>query len=320
MITTATQFRVAPVITTWSQAFEAWLRLDGRKSSLKPLREKSIQACLQDIRHFSKYFEQAAKVDFTPDQLTQNALLSYFSSQSAAPASTNRRLASLRTLTRWSISVGLLHEDPTVRIPRIEISSLPPRAKDDLECQRLAKVAKRAAHITKRTPQHDLLGLRDQVIWELMYDAGLRIGSVAALDIEGLHLDEGWIAVEVKGGKIGEISIPQRLCRLIRAWLRIRPGIQHGAVITDGNGKRITTGQIRRRLYAIGSAAGVDVKPHDLRHTYIYRLVDKALEGNRPLPAALDIARQQACHSDVRTTQGYIRARRSDIQKIVEGI
>jgi integrase len=90
--------------------------------------------------------------------------------------------------------------------------------------------------------------------------------------------------------------------------------------VTDWNGNRITTGQIRRRLYAIAEKAGVAVKPHDLRHTYIYRLMDQALEGDRPLPAALDLVRQQACHGDARTTQSYLRARRSEIRNVVEGM
>ena len=316
-----TDLKLTPVLTTWQEAFEDWLRLDGRKGSMKPLREKSIQAVLQDIRHFSKFltqYEPAAQA-CTPDPKTVKA---YFDWQlsGAAPASLNRRLASLRTLMRWSMSAGLIDQDPTARIPRIEMSILPPRAKDVPECRALAMAVKAGKHLACGTADHRTLGLRDRVIWSLMIDAGLRIGSVAALDIEGLHLAEGWLAVTVKGGKIGQIQIPRRLCRLLADWLKVRPGSATGAVITGWNGSRITTGQIRRRLDAISQAAGVAVKPHDLRHTYIYRLMDQALQGDRPLPAALDLVRQQACHSDVRTTQSYLRARRSEIRSVVEGL
>ena len=316
-----TRFQVAPILDTWQNAFEAWLRLDGRKKSMLPLREKSIQACLQDIRHYSQFHLQSSSRDFTPDQLNPQIVHSYFESQiTAAPASINRRLASLRTLVRWSLQFGLLDQDPTARIPRIESSKLPPRAKDRSDCRSLAKTVKAGKHLKCNTQHQRVLGLRDQVIWALMYDAGLRIGSVAALDIEGLHLAEGWIAVSVKGGKIGEIAIPKRLARLLSEWVKVRPGQSTGAVVTDWNGQRITTGQIRRRLYAIAKVADVNVKPHDLRHTYIYRLMDQALEGDRPLPAALDLVRQQACHSDVRTTQSYLRARLSEIRSVVEGM
>jgi integrase/recombinase XerC len=316
-----TDLKVAPVLTTWSDAFEAWLRLDGRKGSMKPLREKSVLASLQDVRHFSRFFEQAVGAEFSPDQLNARIIQAYFASQAgAAPASVNRRLASLRTLVRWAMMIGLLDQDPTARIPRIEMSELPPRAKDKTECRALARVSRAGKHLKHATDRYRILGLRDQVIWSLMYDAGLRIGSVAALDVEGLHLADGWITVMVKGGKVGEIQIPRRLSRILSEWLKVRPGQPCGAVVTDWNGKRITTGQIRRRLYAIAEAAGVDVKPHDLRHTYIYRLMDQALEGNRPLPAALDLVRQQACHSDIRTTQSYLRARRSEIRSVVEGM
>jgi len=318
---TDTKYRVAPVLTTWSDAYETWLKAEHIKRGGGGLSEKAIMAYLQDLRHYSKSHLQATGEAFSPELLTPSLVQDYFSSQDAdhvPPASRNRRLASLRVFIRCCISVGLLDADPTARIARVDNSKLPPRAKSTEECKALGKAVKKGKQLKRDTVNYRLLGLRDQVIWGLLNDAGLRVSSVAALDIEGLRLDEGWISVWVKGGKIGEIVIPQRLCKLLAAWLKVRPGPATGAVITGWDGQRLTTGQIRRRLYAIGEAAGVTVQPHDLRHTYIYRLMDEALEGDRPLPAALDMVRQQACHSDTRTTMTYLRARREDLRSAVE--
>jgi site-specific recombinase XerC len=318
---TNTCFQIAPVLITWSDAYRAWLETDHIKKGGGTLSGKAIQAYLQDLRHYAAFHLHATGADFSPELLTPASIQAYFSAQDAShvpPASRNRRLASLRIFVRWCVLVGLLDADPTVRIARVDNSKLPPRAKSADECKALSKVVKRGQQLKKKTARHQVLGLRDQVILGLFNDAGLRISSVAALDIEGLHLGEGWISVWVKGGKIGEIVIPKRLCKLLSEWLKVRPGPASGAVITDWDGQRLSTGQIRRRLYAIGEAAGVAVQPHDLRHTYIYRLMDQALEGDRPLPAALDLVRQQACHSDSRTTMTYLRARREDLHSAVE--
>lgn len=318
---TSTQFQVAPVLTTWSDAYETWLKAGHIKRGGGVLSEKAVLAYQQDLRHYSQFHLQATGQPFSPELITPALIQAYFSAQDGShvpPASRNRRLASLRTFVRWCVSVGLLDADPTVRIARVENSKLPPRAKSADECKALDKVARKGGHLKYGTAHYRTLGLRDRVIWGLLNDAGLRVSSVAALDIEGLHLDEGYISVWVKGGKIGEIVIPKRLCKLLADWLKVHPETTSGAVITDWNGQRLSTGQIRRRFYAIGATAGVKAQPHDMRHTYVYRLMDQALEGDRPLPAALDMVRQQACHSDSRTTMTYLRARREDLRSAVE--
>lgn len=318
---TNTNFQVATIWTTWLDAYETWLKSEHIKRGGGGLSEKAIMAYLQDLRHYAKFHLEMIGATFSPESLSPVSIQAYFSAQDAdhiPPASRNRRLASLRIFVHWCILVALLDADPTARIARVDNSKLPPRAKSADECKALGKVARKGRHLKRDTARYRILGRRDQVIWGLLEDAGLRVSSVAALDVEGLHLDEGWISVWVKGGKIGEIVIPGRLCKLLAEWLKVRPGPATGAVITDWDGQRLTTGQIRRRLYAIGQAAGVTVQPHDMRHTYIYRLMKQALEGDRPLPAALDLVRQQACHSDTRTTMTYLRARRDDLRLAVE--
>ena len=86
---------VAPVLATWQDAFEAWLRLDGRKGSMKPLREKSVVATLQDVIHFSRYLGQHEPNTqaCAPADQEVKAYFEWQTSIGAAPASCNRRLA-----------------------------------------------------------------------------------------------------------------------------------------------------------------------------------------------------------------------------------
>jgi integrase/recombinase XerC len=317
-----TDLKVVPVLTTWQDAFEDWLRLDGRKGSMKPLREKSIAAVLQDVRHFARFLDQyePGAQSCAP---TPQTMKSYFDWQAngAAPASINRRLASLRTLMRWSISAGLMEQDPTARIPRIEMSRLPPRAKDEQECRSLAKTVKAGKHLRCGTAHHRTLGLRDQVIWALMYDAGLRREEVSTLRVEDVHLGKrAWIQVNGKGGKIGEVAIKQKLARIIGDWLKVRPGAATGSLITDWIGRGISPCQVWRRFELICTAAGVTATPHDIRHTYTQRVVDEAMSSGQPRVVALDIARRQARHQDSRTTEMYLRATSDLIYQVVEGM
>jgi len=316
-------FDVTPVLTTWSESFEEWLRLDGRKGSMKPLREKSIQAVLQDVRHFSHFIEgyDPNSQLFAPPPQTVKAYFEWQEQIGAAPASVNRRLASLRTLMRWSLQAGLVEQDPTARIPRIEMSRLPPRAKNEQECRSLAKAVKAGKHLRCATSRHRTLGIRDQVIWGLMYDAGLRREEVSTLRLEDVHLGKrAWIQINGKGGKVGQVAIKQKLARALAKWMADRPGEAIGNLVTDWNGKAIRPCQVWRRFELICAAAGVTATPHDIRHTYIQRVVDEAMSSGQPRVVALDIARRQARHQDSRTTEMYLRASSELIYQVVEGM
>ena len=318
-----TDLKVAQVMTTWSEAFETWLRLDGRKGSMKPLREKSIEAVLQDVRHFSRFLDQydphAQSCSPTPQ-----AVKAYFEWQapSCAPASINRRLASLRTLMRWAMSVGLIEQDPTARIPRIEMSKLPPRAKSQDDCKALARASKKLSHLRCRTDHHRTLGLRDQVIWALLKDAGLRREEVAAVSLEGLDLANNRLTVTGKGGKVGEVYVKASLRKALERWLKempvpMRDG-QGTPLVVGWEGKRITAGQVARRLVMMCQAAGVDATCHDWRHTFVYDLVESAMNSGATRQTAVGIACQQARHGDTRITEMYLRPSFEQVAQAME--
>lgn len=309
----------------WQEAFEVWLRLDGRKGSLKPLREKSVLACLQDVRHFSHFLEQyePGETCFAPTAQTVKAYFEWQAS-GAAPASVNRRLASLRTLMRWSLQDGLVEQDPTARIPRIEMTRLPPRAKDEQECRSLAKAVKAGKHLKCHTARHRTLGLRDQAIWSLIRDAGLRREEVANVNLSGLDLAHHRLIVIGKGGKSGEIYVRKSLRLALERWMRAMPtpvrDAQGTPLVVDWRGKRITASQVGRRFDLISQAAGVEATCHDLRHSFVYDVVESAMSNGATRQTAVGIACQQARHGDPRITEMYLRPSFEQVAQTMEAM
>jgi integrase len=72
----------------------------------------------------------------------------------------------------------------------------------------------------------------------------------------------------------------------------------------------------------MGRSAGLsDLKPHDLRHTRAYRLLDQFRAQGVPDPVALEGVRKEMRHSDSRTTQKfYLRPRDSQVRAAVEAM
>lgn len=314
MLANLTQVRVAPTMH-WSEEFGAWLHEHGRMG-------KTVCAYLQDVRHFARYFEQVNGQGFTPDQLNATDVKGYFAAQDAdkavAPTSRNRRLASLRVMVEWAVEAGILEYDPTVSVKRVKFESTP-RDRSANEMERLSAVVADGSHISCAGDGHAWLALRDQVLFALFGDTGLRIHEVAGLNVDDLDFDAGVIHVMGKGAKKATINVPSALMSMLQEWVELN-GCRE-ALIIGWNHERISTGQIRRRIKMIGEAAGIhDLKPHDLRHTYAYRLSDSLVRQGLSAEKALDGVRKQLRHGDAKTTLLYFRVRESQIRAAVEAM
>lgn len=309
-----TQLRVATSIH-WTEAFGAWLRVNDR-------RPNTINGYLQDARHFAMFFERENGQAFEPGLLNATDVKKYFARQDAdksvKPTSRNRRLATLKVLVAWCVEEGVLEYDPTVCIKR-QPTEFTPRDRSADEMARLNEVVEAGSHLRCASTGHAWLGARDRVIWLLFRDAGLRIDDVRMADVEDVDFEESKLHLMGKGGKKASVTVSQDFLDAIRSWLDLRPAGSCQALITDQHGQRISTGQIRRRVQMIGESAGVrDLKPHDIRHTYAYRLADALLSQGAPMLAAMNGVRKQMRHGDMKTTAAYFGVRDSQIRAAVE--
>lgn len=308
-----TQLEVATSIH-WMDDFKFWLREHDRV-------EITISAYMQDLRHFSDFFQCENGSSFSPNQLNATDIKSYFRGQDAdravAPASRNRRLASLRVLVHWAVEAGLLEYDPTVSIKRQPVEPSP-RDRSKKEMKNLDAVVSAGSHLKCNSEKHIWLGLRDRAIWILFNFAGLRESEVAGLDVTDLDFAENKINVYGKGAKKAAIDMKPDAMNEISEWLKMR-GVKSDAVITNWKGERITRGQIWRRVKMIGAAADVgDLKPHDLRHTFAYAYNDALESLGMPDFARQNGVRKQMRHADMKTTAIYFGIRDSQIRAALE--
>jgi site-specific recombinase XerD len=307
-----TQLKVAT--THWMEDFKFWLRENDRV-------EITVSAYMQDLRHFSEFFHFENASAFSPDQLNATDVKKYFAGQDAdksvAPASRNRRLASLRVLVHWAVKAGLLEYDPTISIKRQPVEPSP-RDRSGDEMARLNATVSAGSHLKCNTENHIWLGMRDHAIWILFNSAGLRESEVAGLDVSDLDFSENKISIYGKGAKKASIDMQEGAMNEISEWLKQR-GVKSDAVITDWKGNRITRSTVWRRIKMIGAAADVDnLKPHDLRHTFAYAYDDALKSQGVPEFARMNGVRKQMRHADMKTTALYFGIRDSQIRAALE--
>jgi integrase/recombinase XerD len=307
-----TDFVQVRVALDWRVEFGLWLRQSPtqKRKERSPL---SVDAYTSDIEQMSRWFAEHYQVEFAPDQLNGANAQEYFQSMTCAPATYNRKLASLRMLVKWMRSINALDYDITERIPLMDATRESPRDVNEDERLKLEAAAEMG--------EESLLGLRDSVLFFLMSNAGLRISEAVALKLSDLHLDDGYIHVFGKGGKHRKPKVGGRLVAKINAWLERMPASVEGTLVTDERGLSIGRHAAWERFAMLAETAAVKTTPHAMRHTYVLRYMDAVMNGDPSrLPAAIDAVCQQTGDRPEVILKYYTRARESDMRAAAEAM
>lgn len=160
--------------------------------------------------------------------------------------------------------------------------------------------------------------LRDRVMFELMYRAGLRVGEVTKLEPRDLSWDENGGTVRIVDGKGGDGTAyfdGDVLAPLLDRWKekRVELGVEGSrylfCTIRDSNttfggptprGRPVSIRYLEAKAKRKAAKAGLDpakVTPHVLRHTFATELLDEGLHIRE--------VQEAVRHADLTTTQLY---------------
>lgn len=216
-----------------------------------------------------------------------------------SPHTVNQALAALIGVAQSAFHLGLLDADSLLRlkwVKRVRCHSLPRgRSLSAKELRALLKYCERDTSIR---------GRRDWALVAVMIATGLRRAEVVALDVIDYDIQAGELWVRrTKGRRDRHCPLPKTACRALDNWLRLR-GTGAGALFCRilKNEKILIRSLSTQAIYEIvqnrAKASGIGtVKPHDLRRTFVTRLLESNVDIN--------IVRQLVGHSDVKTTCRY---------------
>src|SRR5687768_12319289 len=126
-----------------------------------------------------------------------------------SPSSVARMLVSLRALYRFLVAENFLEVDPTAKI------GSPKRPRSIPKAISLEDIEKLLAQ-----PSDDLLGRRDRAVLELLYETGLRISELVALDVDDVDLEGRVVLVRMgKGSKSRRVPLGREATRAIAAYV-----------------------------------------------------------------------------------------------------
>ena len=297
----------------WLSGFENWLLSSPIEKYHRARNEKTISAYLGDVRQFGAYFERVNHTPFSLEYLNSQDIAEFFQTlkKNAQPSTYNRKRASVQLLVNYAKFIGLIDYDPMAWIPVAVVAGKSPRDLNDEERLQLETAA--------NAGETSLIGMRDSIAFYLMLLGGLRISEVANLKVGDLDFSKGEMRINGKGDKTRYVEIAGRLDEKLRRWLDLKPASAMDALVSANSNKPLTTGQIRRRFEIIRARAGVSesITPHALRHTFVYRYMEIALERNIPWHSALSAISQQTGDDPAVILAYYSRARKSDVKAVM---
>jgi site-specific recombinase XerD len=213
-----------------------------------------------------------------------------------APQTVNRKLAALRSCLKWV--EGQEWGDKAPHVPKsIRQEVPPPRWLERKERLALLREVERGG-----VP-------RDIALIATMYHVGLRISEVAAMTVESIDMSARKGSVEVVGKGRKHRSVPlnpdvRAALRSLIDWADIEEG-----PIWHGQRGPLSANAIWRIVAKYGRRAGIDLTPHELRHTFCRMLAEKGVR--------LEQIAALAGHESIETTRRYVEPGKEDLRSAV---
>jgi len=204
-------------------------------------------------------------------------------------------LICLRSWFQWLAARQRIAEDPAHGLLPSKLQLHLPDTLNEVEVQTLVE------SVSGNLP----LDRRDRAMLELFYASGLRLSEVLNARLENLSLEEGWIRVTGKGGKMRITPVGQAAKEQLAAYLEhsrptlVKPKTESWLFLSERGG-RLSPSRVQKMLKERAAHAGLDaarIHPHLLRHSFATHLL-----GNG---ADLRVIQEMLGHANITTTQIY---------------
>lgn len=204
--------------------------------------------------------------------------------------SVNRKLSTLRTFFKFLMKEGVIDHNPlkTVKGPKVS-KRLPSFAKtEQLEAPKMAELF-----------TNDFSGLRDRLMFEFLYQTGIRSSELVGLTDDRVKKDQ--VKVLGKRNKERIIPITPQLNRLIQEYKELRQNLEVDTVhffVLD-NGKKLYPKFVYRKINSyLTKATDLEKRsPHVLRHTFATHMLNNG--------AGLEVLKDLLGHANLSATQVY---------------
>jgi len=297
-----------PLPHTQASLSDSWLRAlalldeDLQRTNAAPRTRRAYEI---DTLQFACWADAHGLIPSTVGPRDVRRYVARLSEQSLSATTIARKLAAIRALFRSQREHGHIEQSPADLLATPRRGSHLPRVLKAPEVARLLDSIP-ADGVGGVGGVGGPLDIRDRALFELAYACGLRAEEIVSLNIADVDHDAEQLRVEGKGSKTRFVPAGEVALKAVRLYLeRARPALrgddEQPALFLSRSGRRLGTSDVRRRLRAWTTRAGIPggISPHALRHSFATHLLDGG--------ADLRSIQELLGHSSISTTQVYTR-------------
>ena len=225
--------------------------------------------------------------------------LSNLSAQGKKPSTVARNLASLKGWFDWQKASGFISNDPCQSLQAPQKTRYLPQIVSVLEIESLLAASK---------------NIRDKVIIELLYGAGLRVSELTQLNWSDINLTQSNVKCFGKGSKERIVPMGKEALKIILQYKEQMSAIKGRTLLAkpvfiNGRGQRLSRLVVWQTIKRLAKAAHLYKKlsPHTLRHSFATHLLENG--------ADLRVVQELLGHTSIITTQLYTHLSRAHLRR-----
>lgn len=278
--------------------------------AVRNLSDRTLRAYQSDLSQFHGHMDGADMSAVTPEQL--EVYLEKLGTGPYRDTSIRRKVAAIKVFFRFLEEQGVVSESPARKLKiKKPVENRVPTVLSTREIRALLAAPKEQIAELSGGRDHSPGGrnryfcsVRDNLILELLFSTGIRIGELVALDIMDVDLERKQIRITGRGtrGRSVNVIVGDVLNSLMQYLeLRHERPVETKALFVGRSGTRLTIYSIENIFKKHVRLAEIKrhVTPHSLRHTMAAGLVSSGIDI-REIQEILG-------HASILSTQVYAR-------------
>ncbi|MGB8953476.1 MAG: site-specific tyrosine recombinase XerD [Candidatus Aminicenantales bacterium] len=272
----------------------------------KGMAVNTVQSYAGDLKKLFLFFK---KEKISWNEVREAELVRFIHQQSQAGLSARslaRLISAMKSFYNFLLVDGRLQKNPAINLTS-------PKAWFSLPKFLTVKEMKR---LLCQPDVHDIYGMRDRAMLEVMYAAGLRVSELIHLKTADVNLKEGFCLCRGKGGKERIVPLGRSAVESLNKYLADgRPRLLRrpaDALFLTRRGEHFTRQGFWKMLqdYAHRANLSPKISPHTLRHSFATHLLERG--------ADLRSVQLMLGHSQITTTQIYTHVSRERLRRVYE--
>lgn len=255
---------------------------------VRNLSDRTLRAYQSDLSQFDTAMDGTVMAEITPEHL--EVYLDKLAGGEYRDTSIRRKVAALKVFFRYLEEKGVVAESPARKLKiKRPVENRVPVVLSPREIRSLLSAPKQQMLELEAARDHSAGGrnryfcaVRDNVILELLFSTGIRIGELVALDVDDVHLDERQIRITGRAtrGRIVPLSGEVIEAMMMYLDLRRERALSTNALFVGRSGTRLTIYSIENVFKKHVKIAEIKrhITPHALRHTMAAMLVSRGTD------------------------------------------